>query len=55
MSQAELRDRKFASVRWRHFPVEEHNGGLEITGVSLVLIDLFERGRKKMARGRGHM
>ena len=48
-------DREFAGVRWRHFRVEEHNGGLEITGVSLVLIDLFERGSEKMAKGGGHM
>ena len=34
---------------------EERNDGPEIMGVSLVLIDLFERGSKEMARGGGHM
>ena len=55
MVSRRMYDREFAGVRWRHFRVEEHNGGLEVTGVSLVLIDLFERGSEKMARGGGHM
>jgi len=34
---------------------EEHDGGLEIPGASLVLIEPFESGSKEMARGGGHM
>jgi len=55
MVSRRMYDREFAGVRWRHFRVEEHSSRLEITGVSLVLIDLFERGSEKMARGGGHM
>ena len=55
MVSRRMYDREFAGVRWRHFRVEEHNSGLEITGVSLVFIDLFERRSEKMAKGGGHM